>query len=224
MNPNETTRQQFTDRILNYMRQKGYQIDTTPGALNIVYVEGCNADGQPNTDKPDGWNDLRIVIVHDGNGSPQMLLCEAATTEPGLSVTKSAAARRRGGAARIQFGQWRAWMIGYHQGKKDHPALVQVRPVTVHRDLNQDSKRTGDALDTGLFGINHHGTSSRYKGNTVGGFSAGCSVALVWLRHLYFIGLCKADPRYQADAEFIFTATYIDGDDLARVCPIPATA
>lgn len=225
MNPNELLqRQDFTARILKYMAAKGYQVATGAGELNIVYVEGCDADGRPNADTADGWNDLRIVIVHDGANIPQMILCEPATTEPGLSVTKSASAKRRGGAARIQFGQWRAWMVGYHQGKKAHPALIQVRRVTVHRDFNQDGKRTGDALDTGLFGINQHGTSPRYKGNQVGNYSAGCSVGRDWVRHLYFIGLCKADPRYQADPEYIFTATYIDGDDLARVCPIAPPA
>lgn len=216
----ELQRSQFTDRILDYMRRKNYTIATGAGEVNIIYVEGCDPDGQPNPDRADEFNDLRIIITHDGNGSPQMILCEPATTEPGLSPTLSAAARRRGGVARIAFGQWRAWMAGYHQGKKDHPALVQVRQVTVHRDLNQDGKRTGDALDTGLFGINQHGTSPRYKGSKVSDFSAGCSVGRDWLRHLYFVGLCKADPRYQANAEFIFTATYIDGDDLALVCPI----
>lgn len=214
----------FTARLLRYADQKGYTITTAPGEVNIIYVEGCDADGRPNKDLPDYFNDRRIVIVHDGNGNPQMLLNEAATTEPGVAPTRSAAARRRGGAARIAFGQWNAWMIGYHQGKKDHPALVQVRPVTVHRDFNQDGKRTGDALDTGLFGINQHGTSPKYKGKLVGNFSAGCSVGEIWMRHLYFIGLCRNDPRYVANPEFIFSAIYVDGDDLARVCPIDAPA
>lgn len=222
MNTPEIQRAAFTERILAYMRLKGYEIATGAGEVNIVYIEGCDADGRPNADRIDEFNDLRIVITHDGAGLPQMILCEPATTEPGRAPTLSQAARRRGGVARIAFGQYKAWMVGYHQGRKDHPALVQVRPVTVLRDYNQDGKRPGDAPDTGLFGINQHGTSPRYKGKTVGNFSAGCSVGQVWTRHLYFVGLCKADPRYQADSEFIFTATYIDGDDLARVCPIPA--
>lgn len=220
MTPTELDTQQFTGRILDYMRQKGQRIFTEPGEVNIVYVEGCDADGRPNPDPIDFFNDRRIVIVHDGNGTPHMLLNEAATCEPGLAPTLSPAARKRGGVARIAFGQYTAWMLDYHKGRKDHPALVQVRPVTVLRDYNRDGKRTGDKEDTGLFGINHHGTGARYTGITVGNYSEGCSVGWVWIRHLYFIGLCKTDPRYLKNREFLFTSAYIDGNDLARVCPI----
>jgi len=212
--------EEFTRRILDYMRAKGYAIATGAAEVNIVYVEGCDADGRPNADRADEWNDLRIVIAHDGNGTPQMLLCEPATCEPGLAPTLSAAARRRGGVARIAFGQYTAWICGYHKRRADHPALVQVQPVPVLRDYNRDGLRDGDKQDLGLFGINHHGTGAQYRGVTVSNYSEGCSVGRDWVRHLFFMGLCKNDPRYKANRSFVFSAAYIPGDDLAVVCPI----
>lgn len=220
METHETT--QFISRILAYMALKGYEIARNPGEVNIIYVEGCDPDGRPNEDREDLWNDLRIVITFDGNGTPSMQLCEPATTEPGRAPTYSTAAQKRGGVARIAFGQFNAWKLGFHKWNIDHPALIQCCNIPVHRDRNKDGKRTGDAVHIGLFGINQHGTSQKYRGTFVGYFSEGCAVAKVWARHLFFIGLCKNDPRYKADPEFIFPSTFIAGDDLAKLCPIDA--
>lgn len=220
MPQNEHTTREFTARILTYMRLKNYHMATGAGEVNIVYVEGCDPDGRPNADALDRWNDLRIVIVHDGNGTPQMMLCEPATTEPGYAPTHSAAARKRGGVARIAFGQYAAWKVGFHKYQCEHPALVQVCSIPIHRDANRDGLRTGDPVSSGLFGINQHGTRPNWKGDIVANWSEGCSVGRDWVRHLYFVGLCKADPRYQADPEYIFRSTWIDGSDLERACPI----
>ena len=130
--------------VVEYMRQKKYLVDTLPGQLNTVYIEGMDLDGKPNKDLLDGWNDLRLVITHLENGLPQLKMAHVATTEPGRSATFSAAASRRGGVARIAFGQYRAWQMGYHnQSKngKNHPALVQRAPLSVHRDRNRDGIR-----------------------------------------------------------------------------------
>lgn len=212
----------FTERILEYMALKGYEVARNPGEINIVYVEGCDRDGKPNDDKADLWNDLRCVIRFNEAGVPNMVLCEPATTEPGHAPTYSTAAQKRGGVARIAFGQFRAWKCGFHKWNPDHPALIQCSNIPVHRDRDRNGKRTGDPVHIGLFGINQHGTSARYRGNLVGYFSEGCLVGKVWADHLMFMALCQADPRYRADAEFIFPTTIIAGDDLAKTCPIDA--
>jgi hypothetical protein len=72
------------------------------------------------------------------------------TTEPGMFWTLNPL--NPNGAARIAFGQYKAWIVGTHLAgtKSAHEALVQVSPVSVHLDLNKDFKRTNDKIDSGL--------------------------------------------------------------------------
>lgn len=212
--------------VVEYMRQKKYLVDTLPGQLNIVYIEGMNIDGTVNEDQLDGWNDLRIVITHLENGLPQLKIAHVATTEPGRSATFSAAASRRGGVARIAFGQYRAWQMGYHnQSKngKNHPALVQRAPLSVHRDKNRDGIRTRDNVHIGMFGINQHSTRPGYRGDRVGDFSEGCLVGWLWEQHMEeFMPLLRQEPRFVMNPQHLFTTTIIAGDDLARWAANPA--
>lgn len=43
------------------------------------------------------------------------------------------------GTAVLSYGFHKSkWKIGYHKGRLDHPALVQVKPLLVYRDNNKD--------------------------------------------------------------------------------------
>ena len=138
--------------VVAAMERKGYQVDRGPGELNIVYVEGMNSDGTPNADEANKWNDLRLLIRFEG-GAPKIVGEWAATTEPGRYYTDHPVNPL--GAARIEFGQYKAWQVGIHH--ESHEALVQTGgEVTVCRDLNKDGQRTGDKRQTGEFGINQH--------------------------------------------------------------------
>ncbi len=204
-------------QIVAYMEAKKYTVFRGTDQVNIVYLEGSNEDGTPNADAPDGWNDRRIVIVWR-DGKPEIVHNAPATTEPGIQATNSLSAQRRGGVARIQFGQFTAWRMFYHQYAKFgplHPALVQCAPLKVHRDANKDGKRTGDPLDWAQ-GINQHSTRPNMVPGRVQSWSEGCLVCPVWGLHEQFIALCKADPRYIADDQFVFTTTIIAGDDFAK--------
>lgn len=202
-------------KLVAYMAARGYEIARAPGTINIIYLEGSEFDGTPNADRPDEWNDRRIVITFDTNSLPTIVHNSQATTEPGLSATMSPAARKRGGCARIAIGQHKAWRLGWHK-QASHTALVQVLPLPVHRDYNRDSKRTGDQVHVGLFGINQHGTRPNIRPVKVGAWSEGCLVARYWQDHLRFIEWCQMDARYVVDPLFIFSATVIDGDDFGR--------
>ena len=69
--------------IVAAMRRKGYVVDTQPGEINIVYVEGLNEDGTVNDDAADKWNDLRhdlprrpqasCLVSHRANKRPRPL-------------------------------------------------------------------------------------------------------------------------------------------------------
>jgi hypothetical protein len=120
-----------------------------------------------------------------------------------------------GGAARIAFNQYKAWIVGTHLKSKPnsaHEALVQVEPVTVHRDLNKDYKRSGDKTDTGLFGINQHWGYDAPK-DDLGTTSAGCLVGRSKDGHREFMAILKADPRYEANSAYRFMAAVLPGDE-----------
>ena len=219
----------LADKLVRYSLAKGYQIDRTPGAVNIIYLEGANADGTANADHIDGWNDRRLIVMFDLlTGLPFVALNATATTEPGLSATNNKEADKLGGVARIQFGQFRVWEMGYHKSDKRHPALVQRAPLFVFRDRNKDGKRTGDLISS-VTGLNQHSVLPASNGkapDNVGNHSAGCLVGLFWSLHLTFIDLCQNHPEYveakkAADragkrCSHKFYTTIINGDEFAK--------
>jgi len=199
----------LASRIVKAMIRNGYTVDANPAHSNIVYVEGLDPDGTPNDNKPNQFNDLRVVITFDGK-APKIVGKWEATTEPSRRWTQRPMNPK--GAARIKFGQYAAWRIGVHNGH--HEALVQTAaPVTVHRDLNRDFRRQGDQVDTGFFGINQHGGYDLPR-NDLGNSSAGCLVGRTMAGHRAFMAILKADPRYIADDEFVFTATVMPASEV----------
>lgn len=214
----DTSNVRFAKRVLRYMHRKGFWIARSPNMYNIVYVEGANADGRPNADRFNEWNDRRLVIrIKNPGGVPEMLVNDQATTEPGDHYTRFPLNRL--GAARIAFGQYKAWRVGVHSGWQ--PALVQRGLVKVHRDRNKSGTRNGsDPIDIGdHFGINHHSTQPNFNSPTIGRFSAGCLVGMRYEWHLKFIQLLKRDVRYERNHNYMFMTTVIAADDLLKLEP-----
>lgn len=197
-------------QIVSYMQLKNYVVSTEPKEYNIVYVEGMNEDGTLNDDAPNEFNDRRIIIEFVG-GVPKIVNHWQATTEPGDYYTSQP--MNMGGAARVAFGQYRAWVMGTHGNAEPHEALIQVKPITVHRDFNKDFKRTGDKTDIGFFGINQH-WGYDFPKNNIRNASAGCLVGRRREGHREFMKILKGDRRYLADKSYIFWTTVIAGDDL----------
>lgn len=210
----------FCDRVVEYMRLKGYEVFSGPMEFNIVYVEGVDGGGLVNDDRLGGWNDRRLLIVWKG-GKPSILVNAQATTEPG--VLNSPSASRKNGVfhlPRIDFGQYSAWRFGWHKQSVDHPALVQVLPLPITRDTNLSGGRSkSDLRQSGIFGLNQHTTSRGYKVGPVGNQSLGCLVGMRRTEHSLFLDYLKSDRRYVADPAFVFTTTLISGTDLERVLP-----
>lgn len=207
------------------MAHKGYPIDETPGHLNVVYIEGVNADGSNNSDEWNRFNDRRIVFKYlagmpIGVMVPEIIYNAECTTEPGYKPTLTLAALKRGGIFRIAFGHYaECWQMGFHKGAIWHPALIQVKGSQIfgHRDKNGDGKRTGDQISLGS-GINQHGTRPGFTGQLVNFFSEGCLVARHWADQQKFIELMKTDARYILYPEFRFSATVIPGDTMNAYC------
>jgi len=212
----DTTATRFAKRVLRYLSRKGYWIGRSPNMYNIVYVEGVNADGRPNADRFNEWNDRRLVIrVNQPSGRPELLVNDQATTEPGDYYTKNPL--NSNGAARIAFGQYKAWKTGLHSGWQ--PALVQRGNVKLHRDKNKNGFRdSADPIDIGDdFGINHHSTQPNFSSPTIGKYSAGCLVGMRYEWHLKFLEVVKRDVRYQRNNNYLFMTAVIPGDDLAKL-------
>lgn len=209
----------ISPKLITYLTQKGYTVDTAPGHYNIIYLEGLNPDFTPNSDEADGWNDLCVIIDHDETNTPKIIFSAVCTTEPGKTATFDSAASKLGGVARIAFGQYTAWRVGYHRQARlfdAHPALVQCAPLPVHRDSNRDGKRTGDPIGW-AHGLNQHGTSAVYRGGSVGKWSAGCLVRKNWVEHLRFMEIIRSDARYISNKRHIFSTTIIAGNDFCCI-------
>lgn len=206
----------LAERIIAYCEDKGYQIDRNPGEKNIIYVEGMNPDGTLNEDELNVWNDLRMVIEFK-NDKPEIIGCWQATTEPGRYYVQNP--MNANGAARIAFGQYRAWQLGTHGNADPHEALVQTGgPVTVHRDTNRDGSRAGDMVESGFFGINQHWGGDSPESD-IGRWSAGCQVGRTRQGHREFMKIIKSDPRFQKNDEYVFSSIIIPGDELVKAYP-----
>jgi hypothetical protein len=197
----------LASRIIKYCLEAGFWVPVGPAAYTICYVEGMDENGQVNSDEPDEWNDRRIVIEIP-DGTPKIVGNWRATSEPGSYYTHNR--MNAAGVARIKFGQYKAWVMGWH-GSHPYEALEQLAPITVYRDDNEDYCRTGDSEEEGLFGVNqHHG----YDCPTVDNNSAGCLVGQSIAGHEDFIDLLKGDRRYKANANYLFYTAVIAGDRL----------
>lgn len=204
----------FAEAVVKYMEEHEYDIDRTVGAVNIVYVSGVGTSLDKNSDERDGWNDVRALLSFTSKGMPFVFYVAAASTAPGEISRSSTAAKRLGGVATVVPGQYRAWKMGFHKGKKSHPALVQCAPVMIWRDSTADGYKDGEKIYKGMFGINQHSTAPGFSGEKVGAHSAGCLVGKHWEGHLEFIKLLKSTTDYIKDPEHVFTTTVISGSDL----------
>lgn len=208
--PELKTEDNLVGRIVRAMLRKSYKVFTQPGEVNIVYVEGMNLDGTPNSNKPNQFNDIRTVFTFSPDGLPILLGKWEATTEPGKYYTENPL--QPGGAARITLGQQSSWQVGMHRG--DHEALIQTGgPVTITRDLNEDYKRIGDKVQTGWYGINQH-WGYDYPVDDIKGSSAGCLVGRTKGGHREFMALVKRDPHYRDDNNFVYTTTVLASQEV----------
>jgi peptidoglycan hydrolase-like protein with peptidoglycan-binding domain len=204
----------FASRTIKYFQHNGFWFARIPNFQTIAYVEGANEDGSPNNDAFNEFNDRRIVIAIEGN-RPKLLFNVLATTEPGRAFTLDPVNSK--GAARIAFGQFKAWIVGTHKAGKPsaHEALVQAAPLPVHRDLDQNGIRPGDKVDVGMFGINQH-SGFNADAKNIGNASAGCLVSRSHTDHKAFMTMVKTDPRFNASRGYRFMTTIIAGEDLQR--------
>ena len=186
------------------------------GAVNIVYIEGMNQDGTLNADIPNHWNDLRLLLTFNEATGWQIAHNAIATTEPGDYYTKNPT--NKNGCARIAFGYHPpAWVRGFHKGTQ--PALVQLRRVKIHRDLNRDGLRNRfePPFWSDPIGLNDHTTNKKFKGDLIGKFSAGCTVGKLYAEHMVFLGLTEKDVRIKPGETHLYDKWVLPGDLFLKI-------
>jgi hypothetical protein len=155
--------------------------------LNVVGIRCPNRTA-------DSFDDTIVAAYVDAHGNNR-LTSFPITTDPGLNyLTKPINAK---GCAILAPGQYLGmWRLGKHQGK--YPALVQVKPCKVFRDINRDSKLDFEphTLETGLFGINLHYVTANTIVQSIGNGSAGCQVHPVKEDNDYILSLVNLQMRY----------------------------
>jgi hypothetical protein len=201
-------------KIIGYMLKNFYRISTGANKYNIVYVEGMDEDGSLNDNEPNSFNDRRMVIEIP-NKKPILVNHWQATTEPGTHYTMNP--MNIDGAARIAFGQYKAWKVGTHYGggSEPHEALEQVGSISIYRDKDKNFVRAGDKLYTGKFEMNQH-WGYDYDYNNISLAGAGCLVGRRREGHREFMAIVKQDKRYKLNEEYRFLTTIISGQDLYK--------
>jgi len=208
------TARTLAGRLVGALLAKAFWVCRHPEAVNIVYVEGLEVDGRANPNTPNEFNDSRFILRITRSGNPVLAGAWEATTEPGKLFTSGPETNPEG-AARIAFGQYKAWSVGIHRkgSKTAHEALVQTAPIEIFRDLNRDFSRAGDRKFTGVFGINQHAGLDVPK-TDIRKASAGCLVGRTNAGHREFMKLCKADPRFATNNGYRFMTAVLPAADI----------
>lgn len=210
-----TSSDDFAARVVRAMETLHFPVDRGSGELNIVYVQGADVDGTPNANRPNAFDDCRLLIGFEA-GLPKLVGAWEATTHPGKYWTQNR--MNPAGAFHIALGPQEVWQHGeYH----DAPALRQVKDVRGTRDDNADMSTVGDAEDVGQFGVHHHGGYD-YPKDDLGRSSAGCQVGRSVSGHARFMALLQTDPRYKTDPKRIWRSTVLTAAQVAAAKQAPS--
>jgi len=174
------------DALKRVIEEKGYVwfSGSKPFDLNIVGIRNLNA--------VNAFDDT-ICVAYLDIEKRKRIIHFPATTDPGLFYLKNP--MNASGTAILKEGQYRgAYRLGKHKG---YTALVQIKPVSVYRDVNKDGKYDFNGkIDTGLFGIDIHRALEFDIAKTVDKFSAGCQVIQSPDDFAYLIALVKRQKQF----------------------------
>lgn len=198
-----------------------YTIPTMPAGLNLkdqqIWLNkwgfkgsnGKRLDEDGNT----GTNTSYALTQYNTNVGKEVINLYQNTTNPGAYWMNNP--ENKLGTAVLKPGQWvDCWSRGFHQSKPDHRALVQTGKITVYRDNNKDSyyQLNNAVTDTGLFGINIHGSGKLTPSKQIGKWSAGCQVFSNWDNKEEVMNICD---NYTKLINNKFTYTLINESDLS---------
>lgn len=200
----------LASRLYQAMQRKGYAVSLGEGQVNIIYIRGADQHGRPNKNRINEWSDRRLLLMFRG-GQPAVVGNWAATVKPGLPAIRNPLGKA--GAAFIEPGQYSAWRVGIHHGifGRVEEGLVQVAPVKFRRDVNRDGDVNDEPIVSGMIGLNQHsGSNQPYVDKA----SYACLAAQSENGHRQFMSVVKADPRYRAQPNYVFSTTILNASEL----------
>jgi len=224
------------DNIIKYAKLKKYNIFEDNGNynLNIWFIRNLYSEVGK-------FDDIQLVFwKHKGIWNKQIYTC---TTDPGKHYLLNPLTKY--GTAIVRPGQYNGvFELGYHKGRKDHPALVQRSPITVIRDFNKDinldfsydnyenlkvksrphsynkvidyqiNNKTVFRTETGMMGINNHRAHKNIVSKIVGKYSAGCLVQNYF--HKYYDEFIPTIEKAKSIWGNSFTATIVTEEDMLK--------
>lgn len=198
---------------LESIKKNGYTIFTSGNFnLNIFGIRNS-------TNKSDVFDDMIGVCYKENNVWKTKLW--KVTTDPGAYyLANKAHWLNSKGVAILAPGQYRSsYKVGLHRGK--YEALIQYKTVKVYRDTDLDSELDFNpgSLESGLFGINIHassstpftGTDEDNTAKSVSAWSAGCNVFARDKDFKEFMALVKKSAGIYGNS---FTYTLLRQDQL----------
>lgn len=173
--------------------------------LNIVGVR--NSSGLADT------FDDNINVFYKINGD-WVVDAYTATTEPGTRILQRPIVS--GGTAILIPGQYGAYKVDIHGGKRKYKALCQRRAkVSIWRDDNRDRKPDySGPVHEGMFGINIHRQWGPDDREYTGGVSAGCQVFQSSVDFYEFMETCDISAGIYGNA---FTYTLVNDSDIIEI-------
>ncbi len=182
---------------------------------NVVSIEGMDVSGKPNMNRPNAFDDIKMVIDGSGKiiGGPW-----AATTQPGRYWTEHPMAE--GGAFSIALGPQACWTPGDYHG---YTVWRQAEDSTImgFRDPEGTYRRVGQPIKHGNIGIHHHGGGDQARGD-IGLRAAGCQVLEMDDDQAEFMKITMARPAYQNNKSgYRLTATVLTASQLTNPQPVP---
>ena len=198
-----------------------YSVPTMPAGLSLSDQQSWlnkwgfkGLDGkQLSVDGKPGKNTDYALQQYNASTGKEVLKIYQNTTNPGVYWLNNPLSKL--GTAVLKPNQWvDCWSLGFHQNKPDHRALVQTGKVTVYRDNNKDNyyQLNESATETGLFGINIHGSGKLAPSKQIGKWSAGCQVFSNWSNKEEVMDICDL---FKSKTGNKFTYTLINEKDLS---------
>jgi lysozyme family protein len=182
---------------------------------NVVSVEAMDPNGTPIQNRPNAFDDIKMVLDGDGKivGGPW-----EGTTHPGKYWTEHPMAS--GGAFIIALGPQSCWTPGPYHGLT---VWRQAEESTImgHRDPDCTYQRRGAPIKHGDIGVHHHGGYNLPRDN-IANAAAGCQVIRLTDCQAEFMRITMACPRYLKDPNnYRLTATVITAEDVVRYSDAP---
>jgi hypothetical protein len=125
------------------------------------------------------WDDLVFWALKKPEGGWDFAAYNG-TTDPGFQKHGTAIPE---GTATMKAGFYKGlYAFGFHQGKKDHPCLKQVKPAQYYR-MKDGKQFDPTTIFSGIIGTNLHSTRDGFTPTDVDNWSKGCVVVQRWASH-----------------------------------------